>query len=240
MATRGSILWLSIAALASLSILVGLGAWQLQRKAWKDDLVATIQARMNDAPIGLEDVERLRQSGGDVAYRRIEVRGRFLHDKERYYYAPAPGLLGWHVYTPLETESGRIVWVNRGFVPDHLKAPETRKDGQVGTALVTGLVRLPGEAGAFTPENDPGKNIWYWRDLAGMHASAFAEGARPALAYFIDADSSANAGGWPKGGTTRVELPNRHLAYAMTWFGLALTLIGVFVAFLWARRRSQQ
>lgn len=229
----------TLAALAGLAVLISLGTWQLQRKQWKEGLLSKIAARVHAEPVPLQRAVSMFGRGEDVEYMHVIARGRFLHDKERYLYAPTPGAQGWHVYTPLDT-GGQIVWVNRGLVLDANKAPASRQAGQVqGETEVRGLLRLPPATGLFTPENDVQRNLWYWPDLAAMTASAFPSGSLTALPFAIDSDAEpAPPGGLPKGGTTRINLPNRHLAYALTWYGLAATLIGVYLAFATARLRA--
>jgi surfeit locus 1 family protein len=262
------LVWPTLATLVGLAVLVGLGTWQLERKRWKEDLLAKIAERVHAEPSSLislldEAEASLRQhlsaskqpaagllAIGDVEYLHVFVRGHLLHEKEQYLYAPTPAGLGWHVYTPLEAAGGRwIVWINRGLVPDARRAPTTRPEGQVaGEVEVRGLVRLPAVRGLFTPENDVQNNLWYWSDLPAMTAAAFpqalekpAEGPhRPAaLPMVIEADAQPESpGGLPRGGVTRLELPNRHLEYAITWYGLALTLTGVYLAFAINRLRA--
>jgi surfeit locus 1 family protein len=100
---------------------------------------------------------------------------------------------------------------------------------------VAGLVRAPETRGRFVPENDPEKNQWFWRDLAGIARAKNLDRVAP---FLIDAEATPTAGEWPKGGQTRLALPNDHLAYAVTWFGLAGTLVGVFAVFAWRRART--
>ena len=235
---QAHLVWPTLAALAGLTVLISLGTWQMQRKAWKEGLLAKIDARIHAEPVPLQRVVSLFGRGEDVEYMHVLARGRFLHDKERYLYAPTPGGQGWHVYTPLET-GGQIVWVNRGLVLDPQKAPATRQAAQIeGETEVRGLVRVPGRKALFTPENDVQHNLWYWPDLGAMTASAFPSGTLTALPFAIDADAEpAPPGGPPKGGVTRINLPNRHLEYALTWYGLAATLIGVYLAFAAGRLR---
>jgi surfeit locus 1 family protein len=239
----------TLAALAGLAVLAGLGTWQLERKRWKEDLIAKIAARVHADPVPVERAEELAAQDGDAEYRHVSARGRFHHDKEQYLYAPAATGLGWHVYTPLELVPQRFVWVNRGLVPDARRTPGARPQGQTaGEVEVRGLVRLPAGKGLFTPRNDPARNLWYWPDLAAMTAAAFPEGLqkaaggpqRPAaLPLVIEADAQPEPpGGLPRGGVTRLDLPNRHLEYALTWFGLAMTLIGVYFAFAVNRLRG--
>src|SRR5512145_2265919 len=122
------LIWPTLAALAGLAVLIGLGTWQLERKRWKEDLLAKIAERAAADPVRPPEAPLIK---GDMEYLHVAVAGRFHHDKERYLYAPTPAGLGWHVYTPLEAASGEIVWVNRGFVPDARKPPETRPEGQL-------------------------------------------------------------------------------------------------------------
>jgi surfeit locus 1 family protein len=235
---RAGILWPTLLSLAGLALLVGLGLWQLERKQWKEALLAKIAARATAAPITLTAAEALLRAGGDVEYLHVTARGHFLNDKERYLYAPTPAGLGWHVYTPLQVAPQRYLWVNRGFIPDDRKPPSTRALGlEAGELDVVGLVRAAPRKGTFQPNNDARGNLWYWPDLAAMSASAFPAGQ--ALGFSLESDlNPAPPGGLPRGGVTRLDLPNRHLEYALTWFGLAVTLIGVYLAFAASRLHS--
>ena len=151
------------------------------------------------------------------------------HDKERYLYAPAKSGLGWHVYTPLEGAPSQVVSINRGFVPDERKDPASRREGQLpGEVEVTGLVRAAPPAAHCTPANDAvTHDLWYWPDASAMHASAFAGTGVRALPFTVDANTPGKK--QPESSAAqrrhRLDLPNRHLEYALTWYGLALTLI---------------
>jgi surfeit locus 1 family protein len=227
--------------LAAFAILGGLGTWQLSRKAWKEGLITRIEQRSRATPIPLEQALAVWRQTGDVEYVRVRTRGRFMHEHERYLYAPDPKLgPGFHVYTPLSLADGAILMVNRGFVPERLRDPGTRSAGRSqGDVDVVGLLRAPGAKAAFTPDNEPASNVWYWRDLGAMLASAVPGNRVPWIPFFLDAAAEpANPGGWPMGGVTLVKLPNRHLEYALTWFGLAGTLLGVYAAFAWSRLRA--
>ena len=245
---KAGLVWPTLLALAGLALLIGLGTWQMERKRWKDGLVAKIAARVHADPVPLP-TEPGADSKDDLEYLHVFARGRFHHDKERYLYAPTQAGLGWHVYTPLELERHRIVWVNRGWVPDARKAPATRPEGQLpGVVEVRGLVRLQMRPTWFAAENDPAHNLWFWPDLAAMTVSAFPDDPQKApegpqtagsLALAIDADGRPEPpGGLPRGGVTRLDLPNRHLEYALTWYGLGATLVGVYLAFAVSRLRA--
>lgn len=236
------LLWPTATTLAALAVLVALGTWQMSRKTWKDALVAQIAARTKAEPVGLQAVLAALAAKTDAEYTRVAVRGRFLNDRERFLYAPHQKLgPGYHVLTPLEVEGGRIVFVNRGYVPERMRERTTRAAGLVeGETAVTGLVRMPQDKAAFAPPSDPRTNLWYWRDLPGLMASAFPAGERTALPFLIDAEAEpANPGGWPKGGTTEIKLPNRHLEYALTWYGLAAALIAVYGVYARGRLRRR-
>lgn len=234
----------------TLLVLLALGTWQWQRMTWKEGLISKIEARRTAEPIPyVEALSKFVQSG-DVAYTRVRVTGTFDHAQERHLYAPTRQAQGWNVYTLFQPEGGLPpVYVNRGWVLDTLKDPATRQAGQVtGPQTVTGLIRLPETRGYFTPENDIAGNRWYLRDPDAMRwdgkAPPTAEqlalsSIKPSAPFTIDAEAEpANPGGWPKGGTTEIHLPNNHLQYVVTWYGLALTLLGVFAGY--ARQRLRE
>src|SRR5262245_58205881 len=214
----------------------------MSRKAWKEGLLAQIGARAHAPPISLPEALRLWREGGDVEYLRVRVSGRFLHARERHVFAVDERLgPGFHIYTPLETPERQLVLVNRGFVPTPLKDPSARPAGQVeGQVTLAGRARRPPPRGPFTPASEPARNLYYWPDYPSMLASAPEAGSLglTPVPFFVEADAEpANQGGFPRGGVTRLILPNRHLKYALTWYGLALALIGVFAAFARARLR---
>ena len=229
---RTGLLWPAAMTLVLLALLIGLGTWQLQRKAWKEALLADIAARTTQVPADIGDAIFATGAARVLPYTRVRLTGRFLHDKERFWFADGRLGSGFHVFTPLQLAGGGLVWINRGYIPAHLKDPATRAAGQIaGAVTVIGLVRAPGERNSFTPANDIAHNVWYWRDLAVLDASAFTPDVNSAP-VMVDAEvEPANPGGWPEGGTAIVSLPNRHLEYALTWYGLAATLVGVFLVY---------
>ena len=131
---------------------------------------------------------------------------------------------GFHVYHAAATSpTAASCWSIAASCPNDLKDPAKRAAGQLaGEVEVTGLLRHAGRASACSrPPTTPARNIWYWRDIDAMAATLGAEAPR-VHRFVIDAEASPAApGGWPKGGVTRLELPNRHLEYALTWYGLA-------------------
>ena len=171
-------------------------------------------------------------------YRRVSVTGRFLHDREALVQAVSDLGGGFWVLTPLVTDRGFTVLVNRGFVPPEKRDPATRADGQPqGEVTVAGLLRLTEPKGGFLRSNDPSAGRWYSRDVAAI---AGAKGLAEAAPYFIDADSKRNPGGWPVGGLTVVSFPNSHLGYALTWFALDLMLIAAVLFVIRSEMRRRQ
>ena len=238
MRSRSLLLFTAFSA-AALALLIGLGLWQLQRLEWKQGLIAQIEARAHAEPVALKEAVMRARAGDDVGYLRVRVDGRFDNSKERYLYALSDGRPGWHVITPLATSDGEIVLIDRGFVPDALKEPSSRPQGEIGDIVtVTGLVRNPEIRGIFIPDNEPAKNFWFWRDLATMAKSMFPAGAPDIAPFILEAEQSDTPGGWPLGGQTKLDLPNNHLQYALTWFLLALCLVVIYVIYvrtrLWA------
>ena len=220
--------------------LVLLGNWQIERREEKHALIGKVEDRIKASPVTLEDVIKRRDGGDDIEYLRVRVVGVFDHAKERYLFATFKGMKGWHVYTPFKLAGGMVVFVNRGFVPDALKSPVTRKEGQVsGVTKVTGLVRKAGRRGYFDADNDVVRNIWYWRDLKHMVASVFSTGGIYVYPFFVEAEASPDGVQWPMGGVTRLAFPDNHFQYALTWYGLAITILAVYGFFLrnWLMQR---
>jgi surfeit locus 1 family protein len=210
-------------------VLVALGVWQLQRLEWKSRLIAERATAVAAAPVS--PPQTLAEARA-LEFHRLTVEGVFLHDKEILRNAiAAKGDAGFDVLTPLREEGGRIVFVNRGFVPTELKDPATRPTGQLaGTVRVSGLLRVPPDKkpGWFIPDNRPDRNAWFWIDLPAMAA---ADGLANVAPFYIDADAEPNPGGWPKGGVTPLALPNDHLQYAITWFSLAAALVVIYLVY---------
>jgi surfeit locus 1 family protein len=144
---------------------------------------------------------------------------------------------GFWVITPLSTDQGFDVLVNRGFVSAERRAPGARLAAQAeGPVTVVGLLRLTEPHGGFLRANAPAENRWYSRDVAAIGQ---ARGLTNLAPYFVDADATPNPGGWPIGGLTVVKFPNSHLVYMLTWFGLALLTGGAAAYVLLDARRNR-
>lgn len=239
-ARRGIVLVFSLASLLALAALLALGTWQMQRLHWKQALLATIEERIAAEPHSLADIQTRVTTTDDVEYWRTEAAGAFRHEGERHFFATHQGHSGYFVYTPLALDDGRFLLVNRGFVPYELKEPTTRPESQVeGRQTIRGLARdrLDGKPSWLVPDNDTAKNVFYWKDWQAMIASSGVGTPDDYLPFFLDADDTPNPGGLPVGGVTIVDLPNSHLQYAVTWYGLAAALAGVFAVWLWRQRK---
>jgi surfeit locus 1 family protein len=215
-------------------LLLGLGTWQVQRLAWKEGLIAQRNAALTATPVPLP---KTLDDARALEFHPVRAEGQFLNDRELYLNAQSlRGDQGFHIVTPFRLADGRVLLVDRGFVPTDHQAPATRAAGTIaGPASVTGLLRLPEPPGWFTPANEPQKNSWFSIDLPAMAQAAGAGSARP---FYLDADATPNSGGWPQGGQTITELPNDHLQYAITWYSLAVALIVIYIRFA-QRRRSK-
>lgn len=216
------------------AVFSALGVWQLQRLAWKRALIAQVEQHLAAEPVAAPAPEQARALGNADAYRRVQVRGEFAHRLETCTLAVTEYGSGCWVMTPLRTEAGWWLLVNRGFVPLKQKSAAARPQGQVqGMVTVTGLLRLSEPKGGFLRSNQASQERWYSRDVAAI-AAARGLAAGEVAPYFIDAETQA-AGG-PKAGLTVVRFNNNHLAYALTWFGMAL---GVLVAarLVWRHQR---
>ena len=213
----------------ALLILLGLGIWQVQRLHWKEGLIAQRDAAVTASPTA---PPRSFDEARGLEFHHIVAEGVFRNDKELYLAASSDsGGSGYQVVTPLVMSDGRTMFVNRGFVASELKDPARRAAGELaGSQRVAGLLRLPPptKPSFFLPDNRPDLNLWFWVDLPAMAKRA---GVADPVLFYIDADNTPNPGGWPKGGITRLDLPNDHLQYAITWFSLAVALIVIYVLY---------
>ena len=229
------------AALLAFGLFVALGVWQVERRAWKLDLVARVEQRVHAPPVaapGPDEWPRL--SAARDEYRHVRIVGTFFHDRETLVRASTALGSGWWVLTPLATADGTTVLVNRGFVgPDRRERTSRSSTEPEGEVVVTGLLRLSEPNGMLLQDNDPAAGRWVSRDVAAI---ARARGLQRVAPYFIDADAARQPAGGdeagPVAGLTVVAFRNDHLVYAITWFALALlVLLGTGHVVLDSRRR---
>ncbi len=224
-----------------LAVLIALGAWQVKRLQWKEALIERVEKRIASEPVALSKLEAGGFNRDTQEYQPVFVTGTFDHDSEVYFFTTAKGgASGWNVHTPLNLNDGRVVIVNRGFVPFTLKEPEKRAEGQVlGEQRVEALLRFPlSERPLGSLANSPETREFYWRNVGEM-AGVMGGAKDKYLPVILDQLENEISGGWPKGGTTITKFTNSHLQYAVTWYGLALTLLGVGGYFLFSRRQAE-
>jgi surfeit locus 1 family protein len=219
------------------AILIGLGIWQLQRLDWKTAILARIEARTTAPAQHLPPLSSWATlSPDDYEYRHVELDGTFDHTKEALVFRGTAAGPGYFVLTPLHLALGGTVIVNRGFVPTDRADPASRKLGEVsGPVHIVGLMREPEPRNAFTPDDNPATGHYFTRDPALIATHFDLADAAP---FSIDADATPVPGGLPRGGTTEIAIPNNHFSYALTWFGLAAGLFGVFGVLAWRKLRG--
>jgi surfeit locus 1 family protein len=241
---KRSVLEPTIFAVVCIAILCGLGVWQLDRKTWKENLIRTLNTRLAIAPQDLpvrSNWPRLTPDGNE--YRRVAFPAEFIEGEEALVYTAGSPLRpdvkgpGYWVFAPARLAGGSVVIINRGFVPVDRKDPKTRAGGaSSGIVDVVGVMRWPETRGMFTPADDPAGNVWYLRDPKAMSDAKKWASAAP---FYIDQEAPVPTGGLPLPGKLEVHLPDNHLQYALTWFGLALAMAGVYVVWLAGRRRRK-
>lgn len=219
--SRATLVLVALVALAGIVGFARLGIWQVERLFWKRALIERVEARIHAPPIaapgpaGWADI-------AEAEYTRVSLTGHFLHEREALVQAVTERGAGSWVLTPLVTDSGFTVLVNRGFVPPERRERASRAQAlPEGTVTVTGLLRLSEPGGGFLRANAPAEDRWHSRDVAAIAA---ARSLSPVAPYFVDADATPNAGGFPVGGLTVVRFSDNHLVYAVTWFALAAML----------------
>jgi surfeit locus 1 family protein len=240
---------LLLPAIVAFIILVGLGTWQVQRKAWKEALIASLTERLTAPPTALPAAKDWQDlDAANDEYHRVKFTAQFDSTAEALIYGAASTFRpdvsspGYWVFTPARLADGGIVIVNRGFVPEGRQDSKSRADGQIsGPVEITGAMRWPDARHWFTPNDDAAHNLWFSRD---PQAIAAAKGLGAVAPFFVEQEAPVPPGGLPQPGTLVVSLPDNHLQYAITWYGLAAALVGVFVIWAFgardreARRRS--
>ena len=226
--------------LVGLAVLVWLGTWQVERKAWKEALIESMSRRLAAPVVALPAPETWgRLDAAEMEYRHVAFPAEILNDQEALVYTSGSAFRsdvsgpGYWVFTPARLTGGSVVVVNRGFVPEARRDPASRAAGQLTAVIeIVGALRWPEPRGTFTPNDDPAHNVWFVRDPAVIAA---AKKWGPVAPFYVEQEVPPAPGGFPQVGKVEPRLPNNHLGYAITWYGLALTLVGVFAFWLRAR-----
>lgn len=229
--------WPTVIALPMLAVLVGLGIWQVERLQWKESLIRELTLRGSGPAIPLPTDDSIPVA--DLMYRPVTVAGRYMDEAEMHLLNRVrKGVPGMHLVTPLErSDGGPTILVDRGWVPlDWSGTPA----GGPADVTVTGIVRTPPEPSVFIPDNRPEKNEWYYLDPVAMAQNA---GVLPFSDYYVYATaeapaklptadgSAASEPDYPVPNEWKVDLPNNHLSYAITWFALAGILAAIYLIY---------
>jgi surfeit locus 1 family protein len=233
---RPRVVWAAAFTLAGCAILLGLMGWQIQRLAWKEGLIATLEARLAAAPVAMPEAP----DPGRDEFLRVRVTGRFTGATGAHGFADAAWLTtirpwgaGYRLVAPFETEDGRLILVDRGFLPVAEKNEAGRAGRPTpapgGAVTLTGALRWPQAADWFSQAGQgPADNVWLSRDMAAL---APLWGAEPVL-LVAETATAAEGARWPVPQPVTVDLPNDHLGYAVTWGGLALVWAAMGAALL--------
>ncbi|MWD27660.1 SURF1 family protein [Aquicoccus sp. SCR17] len=216
--------------LAGAAILVSLGVWQVQRLAWKEGILAEIEARIGDTPVALPEAPDPEAD----KYQPVTTSGRFTGQALRFLASRKTTGAGYRIVEGFETESGRRIMVDRGFIP--LPEGDAYTPGTESGVTVTGNLHWPDETSSSTPAPDRERNIWFARDVPVM---ADALGTEPVLVVARDLPANPPALVPLPVGTQGI--PNDHLQYAITWFSLALVWLGMtgyYIRRQWLKDRA--
>ena len=226
-----TIAWLMF--LLAFGMTVGFGTWQVERLHWKQGLMRELDEANAKAPL-----TRLPTSNAALdalQFHKVRVRGSWISGTE---FDLTPRYLkdqfGYALITPLKLADGRILLVNRGWIPAAKKDIAMRPETKVrGAATVTGMIRTDTDRSYVTPANQPEKNIWFGRDIAEMAAAAHLDKVVPVM---LDQTGDATTKKLPIPSDGIIRLRNDHLSYIITWYGIALGILIIFVTYHWRRR----
>jgi len=217
--------------ISAMIVTIGLGTWQIQRLDWKQNIIDSIEKAKIEAPlaslppnetIAAHEFARVALSGWWEKDIEFHVTPRYFKEK-----------LGYHIFTPLRLKDGRTVMVNRGWVPaDHkdiAKRPESKAQGH--TSLV-GMIRVGADRNTFTPPSQAEKNVWFGRDVEQMGEFAKLTNVAPVS---VDLIAEQNPQILPVPFNGEIKLYNQHLSYIITWYGIALGVLVIFLVYHYKR-----
>ena len=229
---------LTLVMLVAMAILIGLGVWQVKRLRWKEHLLAEVAAAQNAPPEPLQVVLGQGVDGLDTDYRKVQLDCPGVETTPFIkLYALRDAVQGYRIVTACSLSGAAYgsILVDRGFVSNDDAARLKPGAGLPVSEPLIGVLRRGDKRNFVTPPNQPGQGLWYWRDIPAIAAAV---GARNPAPTFMMLQSPAPKDFGPTPAPTPTDIPNNHLQYAGTWFGLAIALAGVYLAMLW-RRRSQ-
>lgn len=208
-----------ILGIAGCATLIWLGVWQVHRLEWKTGILTEIETKLAADPVDVPpDPDPARD-----AYLRVLVAGTIEPGElDVYDSVPSEGV-GYRIIAPLRLADGRLILLDRGFVP----IGEKDKPRHLGPIRVRGSLLWPDDTDYFTSAPDLEKNIWFARDVDKMSAAL---GTLPVMLVTEASDDAAAPLALP---VTTEGIPNNHLQYAITWFGLAVAWAGMTLYWLW-------
>ena len=221
-------------AVPTFVILILLGSWQVQRMSWKQEIITSFEQQMAKQPV-MPPLDIKKDT--DWRYTRVRATGRFLHDKEILLTGRTfEGTAGFHVVTPFLFDGGRIVLINRGWIPEKLRERKSRpQTTPTGIVVMEGILREDNRKGYFVPENEQKNEVWLY-----VNTKQIAEYREigPVPGYYIDELRAPGPYKLPIGAAGKIEIRNEHLKYAVTWFLLAITLLAVYIIYHTRKRED--
>ena len=207
----------------ALLILLSLSLWQVKRLVWKTNLIEQRVSNFEGEPKNLFDIKKPNEN----EFKKVFIEGQLLNNLE--FFMPAlskNGNNGFHIIVPMEVEKKKFILFDTGWVPLAKKEKNKRLNNLIKEKKIfTAVIRLPGRKGYFQPDNDNIKNFWFFVEPKLMEETI---SMKLENRFYLEAvDNGPN--GYPLGNQTRIYLRNNHLQYAITWFLIALSLIGVFI-----------
>jgi cytochrome oxidase assembly protein ShyY1 len=240
-----------IFTLAMIAVFIGLGLWQLQRRAEKHALISALTERLASPPASLPPPSQWNAlSAGHDEFRRVSFAAIYPRLPDAMVYSAGSAVRedisgpGTWAFLPARPPTGETVVVNTGFVPNTMqdRAVEDRavarlvRDQQV---VLTGYIRFPEAAGLLTPAENPDKRLWFTRDHLSMaHRLGWGQGSSQVAPFYIDLETPVPESGIPKPGPLDVHLRDDHLQYAITWFALAAAVAFAFAVWMRGARRT--
>ena len=207
------------------AVLIYLGLWQLDRRAWKEDMLADITAGIQADPVPLPDA-----IDPSMKYLPVTVSGTTTGAEIDVLSHTRDQGAGYQIVSRFVTDDGRAILLDRGFVPQEAR----RIDRPPVRLQVTGNLHWPQDASSSTPAPNMDENIWFARDVDAM---ALTLDTLPVLVV-ASAVEGDNQGARPL--PVAIEgIPNNHLSYAVQWFLIAATWAVMTLALIWRiRQRS--
>ncbi|MCE3232354.1 MAG: hypothetical protein K0R98_611 [Rickettsiaceae bacterium] len=213
--------------ITALFVLLSLGTWQVYRLQWKNNLVATVNEKIAMPAVEMSPDVDINQ----LQYRKVHLQGEFLNDKEVHLFTGAKkfkGEMGYDILTPMRLADGRVVLVDRGWLPHDKKEPQSRPETLLsGIVDVVGMLHKGEIKGRFTPDNDIEKNLWFWIDIPAIENYTGTKLQNLYVRQLKEGDSNV----LPIAGDAVITQRNDHLQYAVTWYGLAIVLLVIYFVY---------